>query len=122
MQIMGSSSGDEHQRIQERSTNRLLFLSSALPRPTFRHAAAFFLFGLLNNALYVVILTAALELIPKGVPTGVVAFFNIFPALVAKAIWPYVLKGAVRYTRRFTSCVALSFVGILVCCTFAFVW
>jgi battenin len=71
--------------------------------------------GTTNNALYVVILTAALELIPKGVPTGVVAFANIAPALIAKAVWPYVLKGTVRYTRRVWSCVALSLAGIMVC-------
>lgn len=69
---------------------------------------------MLNNSLYVVILTAALELLPKGVPTGVVAFANIFPALVAKAFWPYVLKGEVRYTRRIWSCSAIAFVGMLV--------
>ena len=79
-----------------------------------RQSIAFFCFGLLNNSLYVVILTAALELIPKGIPTGVVAFANIAPALIAKAVWPYVLKGKVRYTRRVWSCVALSLTGILV--------
>ncbi|SNX87545.1 related to YHC3 - protein involved in vacuolar arginine transport [Melanopsichium pennsylvanicum] len=75
--------------------------------------SAFFLFGLLNNSLYVVILTAALELLPTGVPTGLVSFANIFPALIAKAVWPYVLKGAIRYTKRVLSCAALSFVGML---------
>ncbi len=79
-----------------------------------RLGAAFFLFGLLNNSLYVVILTAALELLPKGVPTGVVAFANIAPALVAKAVWPYLLKGRVRYAKRIWSCTGLSFAGMLV--------
>ncbi|PWY97749.1 CLN3-domain-containing protein [Testicularia cyperi] len=74
---------------------------------------AFFLFGLLNNSLYVVILTAALELLPQGVPTGLVSFANIFPALIAKAVWPYLLKGTVRYTKRVWSCAIISFVGML---------
>lgn len=82
--------------------------------PSFLQSIAFFAFGLLNNALYVVILTAALELIPTGTPTGVVAFANIAPALVAKAVWPYVLKGEVRYARRIWSCVAMNLTGILV--------
>ncbi|PWN33942.1 batten's disease protein Cln3 [Meira miltonrushii] len=87
---------------------------NSLSHPITRQSIAFFLFGTINNAIYVVILTAALELIPKGTPTGLVAFFNIFPALIAKAIWPYVLKGTVRYTRRIWSCVSMSFVGLLV--------
>lgn len=84
------------------------------PSPTSRLALGFLTLGTTNNALYVVILTAALELIPKGIPTGVVAFANIAPALVAKAVWPYVLKGKVRYAQRIWSCVALSLIGIMV--------
>ncbi|KAE8266047.1 hypothetical protein A4X09_0g6300 [Tilletia walkeri] len=80
---------------------------------TFRFALAFFLFGTLNNISYVIILTAALELMPKGVPTGVVAFANIFPALCAKAIFPYFLKGEVQYKRRVWACSALTFGGML---------
>jgi battenin len=88
--------------------------STRRPSPTLRLALGFLTLGATNNALYVVILTAALELIPKGVPTGVVAFANIAPALVAKAVWPYVLKGKVRYAQRVWSCVALSLLGIMV--------
>lgn len=84
------------------------------PFPLSLLAASFFLLGLLNNSLYVVILTAALELLPKGVPTGVVALANIAPALVAKAVWPYLLKGKVRYKKRVWGCCALSFFGMLV--------
>lgn len=87
----------------------------AAPTPASKRLnTAFFLFGLLNNSLYVVILTAALELLPQGVPTGLVSFTNIFPALIAKAVWPYLLKGKVRYTKRVWSCAALSFVGMIV--------
>ena len=75
-------------------------------------ACIFFCFGLLNNAPYVIILTAALELLPPNVPTGVVAFFNIAPALVAKAVFPYVLKGEIRYARRVLACTMMSFAGM----------
>ncbi|EST08729.1 Batten's disease protein Cln3 [Kalmanozyma brasiliensis GHG001] len=88
-------------------------VSPSAKRTSLRLNIAFFLFGLLNNSLYVVILTAALELLPQGVPTGLVSFANIFPALIAKAVWPYLLKGEVRYTKRVWSCAALSFVGML---------
>ncbi|CAO1615983.1 unnamed protein product [Sympodiomycopsis kandeliae] len=84
------------------------------PNPIITFSLSFFLLGLLNNSLYVVILTSALELLPKGVPTGLVALANIGPALIAKGIWPYALKGRVRYARRITSCTILSTLGMLI--------
>jgi battenin len=78
-------------------------------------ALSFFLFGLFNNLLYVIILSAALDLVPKNTPKGLIAFCNIFPALVAKVAWPYLLKGKVRYARRLAGCCVLSVVGMLVC-------
>lgn len=79
-----------------------------------RLGGAFFIFGVINNALYVVILTAALELLPVGVPTGVVACANIAPSLVAKALFPYILTGTVRYARRIWACSIMSFIGLIV--------
>nr|GAT43301.1 batten's disease protein [Mycena chlorophos] len=75
---------------------------------------SFFLFGLINNVLYVIILSAALDLVPPATPKGIIAFCNIAPALVAKVGWPYVLKGRIRYTRRLVGCCALSAFGMLV--------
>lgn len=79
-----------------------------------RRAVGFFGLGLLNNMPYVIILTAALELLPPHVPTGLVAFANIAPALLAKGIFPYLLKGEIRYTRRVTFCVLAALTGMLV--------
>ena len=70
--------------------------------------------GLLNNMMYVVILTAALELLPSQVPTGLLAFANITPALIAKAVFPYWLKGEIQYNGRVWACTCLAFVGMLV--------
>lgn len=92
----------------------MIQMRTGASKESIRLGASFFLFGLLNNSLYVVILAAALELLPQGVPTGVVAFANIFPALLAKAFWPYVLRGRVRYTRRVWSCTVISFAGMVV--------
>jgi len=75
---------------------------------------SFFLFGLINNVLYVIILSAALDLVPPSTPKGIIAFCNIFPALVAKLGWPYFLKGKIRYTQRIVGCALLSFIGMLV--------
>jgi hypothetical protein len=75
---------------------------------------SFFFFGLLNNVLYVIILSAALDLVPAKTPKGVVAFFNIFPALIAKAVWPYVSKGEIRYRKRVYCCTVCSLIGMVV--------
>ena len=76
--------------------------------------SAFFCFGLLNNVLYVIILSAALDLVPANTPKGIVAFFNIFPALIAKAVWPYVSKGEIRYRKRVYCCTVCSWIGMVV--------
>ncbi|KAI0752633.1 batten's disease protein Cln3 [Daedaleopsis nitida] len=79
---------------------------------------SFFLFGLINNVLYVIILSAALDLVPPSTPKGIIAFCNIFPALVAKLGWPYLLKGRIRYARRLIGCTAISVCGMLVVAIF----
>ncbi|GAA5943219.1 amino acid transporter YHC3 [Sporobolomyces koalae] len=81
----------------------------------FKFGASFFLFGTLNNVLYVVILSAALDLVDKATtPKGLILFVNIFPALVVKLGWPYFVPGTPRYSHRITSCSALSFLGIII--------
>ncbi|RXK38191.1 protein BTN1 [Tremella mesenterica] len=71
-------------------------------------------FGLLNNVLYVIILSAALDLVPPSTPKGVVAFFNIFPAVLAKTVFPLWSKGQIRYTTRVAFCAATSWLGIVI--------
>ncbi|KAJ7177880.1 batten's disease protein Cln3 [Mycena filopes] len=80
--------------------------------------ASFFLFGLINNVLYVIILSAALDLVPPSTPKGIIAFCNIAPALVAKVGWPYILKGRIRYAKRLMGCCLLSAFGMLVVASF----
>ncbi|KAI0342458.1 batten's disease protein Cln3 [Trametopsis cervina] len=79
---------------------------------------SFFLFGLINNVLYVIILSAALDLVPPSTPKGIIAFCNIFPALLAKIGWPYVLKGRIRYAKRLIGCCVLSVTGMAVVALF----
>lgn len=64
--------------------------------------------------LYVIILSAALDLVPPSTPKGIIAFCNIAPALVAKLGWPYLLKGRIRYTKRLVGCTSLSVAGMVV--------
>ncbi|KAL5497873.1 BTN1 [Sanghuangporus vaninii] len=84
----------------------------------FRLGLSFFLFGLINNVLYVIILSAALDLVPPSTPKGIIAFCNIAPALVAKVGWPYLLKGRIRYVRRLLGCWFLSTLGMIVVAAF----
>lgn len=89
---------------------------SAVPRGVTllrRHAVAFFILGLLNNMMYVVILTAALEILPSHVPTGILAFVNIAPAVVSKALFPYYFKGEIWYGWRVWACTLGSFCGMM---------
>ncbi|KAF8688529.1 Batten's disease protein Cln3, partial [Rhizoctonia solani] len=96
---------------------------------------SFFFFGLMNNGepfdswrelcstrdpsvLYVVILSAALDLVPPSIPKGIIAFCNIAPSLIAKVGWPYFLRGKIRYTKRLLSCCALSVTGMLIVAAF----
>jgi battenin len=87
----------------------------AIPRRLLlKQSISFFMFGLINNVLYVIILSAALDLVPPSTPKGIIAFCNIFPALIAKLAWPYLLKGKIRYARRIASCCGLSVLGMIV--------
>lgn len=98
----------DHERVMEVPTRTSLR----------RLDAAFLIFGLMNNGPYVVILAAALELLPNSVPTGVLLFVNIAPALLGKAIFPYVLKGEIQYGRRTAACTAIAFTGMLMIAAF----
>jgi len=81
-------------------------------------ALSFFLFGLINNVLYVIILSAALDLVPPSTPKGIIAFCNIAPSFVAKIGWPYILKGRIRYTKRLIGCCLLSVSGMIIVALF----
>ncbi|KAM0751550.1 batten's disease protein Cln3 [Meredithblackwellia eburnea MCA 4105] len=101
-----------------RMTIRQRLASQATPtedRAGWSFSLSFFLLGLINNVLYVVILSAALDLVDKqSTPKGVILIVNIFPALLVKIAWPYLIKGKIRYARRIIACSLLSFAGIIV--------
>ncbi|KZT60025.1 batten's disease protein Cln3 [Calocera cornea HHB12733] len=79
-----------------------------------RLSLSFWTFGLINNVLYVIILSAALDLVPPSTPKGIIAFANIAPAMVSKVVWPYALKGRIRYAQRVWACTLLSFAGMII--------
>ncbi|RDB28182.1 Protein BTN1 [Hypsizygus marmoreus] len=98
-----------NEALEEKGRERRLFFELGL---------SFFLFGLINNVLYVIILSAALDLVPPETPKGIIAFCNIAPALVAKVGWPYFLRGRIRYAKRLLGCCLLSSFGMIIVAAF----
>ncbi|KAL4918239.1 CLN3 protein-domain-containing protein [Aspergillus aurantiobrunneus] len=74
---------------------------------------AFWLFGLINNVLYVIILSAALDLVGPNVPKGVVLLADVLPSFGTKLVAPYFIH-AVPYSVRIVICIFLSALGMLV--------
>ncbi|EXJ63945.1 protein btn1 [Cladophialophora yegresii CBS 114405] len=78
-----------------------------------RVCIAFWLFaGLINNVLYVIILSAALDLVGPDVPKGVVLLADVIPSFGVKLCAPYFIH-VVPYSARILVFVALSAAGML---------
>ncbi|KAK4155278.1 batten's disease protein Cln3 [Chaetomidium leptoderma] len=73
---------------------------------------AFWLFGLINNILYVLVLSAAQDLVGTSVPKGVVLLADVLPSFVTKLVAPYFIH-RVAYPVRILVFVALSSAGML---------
>ncbi|KAI0121319.1 batten's disease protein Cln3 [Xylariales sp. AK1849] len=73
---------------------------------------AFWLFGLINNVLYVIILSAAQDLVGSEVPKGVVLLADVLPSFFTKLIAPYFIH-KVPYWVRIIFFVAGSSLGML---------
>ena len=68
--------------------------------------------GLINNVLYVVILSAALDLVGPSLPKGMVLLADVIPSFGTKLIAPYFIH-VVPYSVRVIAFVFLSAVGML---------
>ncbi|KIY00301.1 protein btn1 [Fonsecaea multimorphosa CBS 102226] len=77
-----------------------------------RVCVAFWLFGLINNVLYVIILSAALDLVGPDIPKGVVLLADVIPSFGVKLCAPYFIH-VVPYSIRILVFVVLSVVGML---------
>jgi len=69
--------------------------------------------GLINNLLYVIILSAALDLVGPNVPKGVVLLADVVPSFFVKLIAPYFIE-AVPYASRVITFALLSTGGMLI--------
>ncbi|KAL9611736.1 MAG: hypothetical protein Q9167_003622 [Letrouitia subvulpina] len=73
---------------------------------------AFWLLGLINNVLYVVILSAALDLVGPNVPKAVVLLADVIPSFLVKLCAPYFIH-VVSYPLRVILFVLISTWGML---------
>ncbi|KAI0880177.1 BTN1 protein [Annulohypoxylon maeteangense] len=60
---------------------------------------AFWLFGLINNVLYVIILSAAQDLVGSDVPKGLVLLADVLPSFLTKLTAPYFIHKAPYWLR-----------------------
>ncbi|OKL62072.1 Protein btn1 [Talaromyces atroroseus] len=81
--------------------------------PDPRVCTAFWLFGLINNVLYVIILSAALDLVGSGFPKGVVLLADVVPSFATKLTAPYFIH-LIPYSARVIILVGLSVLGMLI--------
>ena len=79
---------------------------------TFRVCAAFFLLGVINNVIYVIILSAALDLVGPTIPKSAVLLFDVVPSFLVKLTAPYYIH-IIPYRLRVLGFVALSTCGML---------
>ncbi|KAI9723208.1 MAG: hypothetical protein M1812_001090 [Candelaria pacifica] len=77
-----------------------------------RVCIAFWLFGLINNVLYVIILSSALDLVGPSVPKGVVLLADVLPSFLTKLLAPYFIH-TIPYPVRILIIVSLSIIGML---------
>uniref|UniRef100_A0A060T0D8 Protein BTN n=1 Tax=Blastobotrys adeninivorans TaxID=409370 RepID=A0A060T0D8_BLAAD len=73
---------------------------------------AFWVFGLVNNVLYVVILSAAIDLVGPEAPKAIVLLADVLPSFLIKLACPFFIQ-RIPYPVRIASLIALSSVGIL---------
>lgn len=80
--------------------------------PNSRIFISFWLFGLINNVLYVVILSAAIDLVGVLVPKATVLLADVIPSLAIKMAAPFFIH-IIPYSTRIIMLVALSFSGMV---------
>ncbi|GAB7337560.1 hypothetical protein MBLNU457_g2873t3 [Dothideomycetes sp. NU457] len=87
-------------------------VAALFERSTLRVAVAFWLLGLINNVLYVIILSAALDLVGPSIPKSLVLLFDVIPSFLLKLTAPYYIH-VLSYRSRVILLVALSTCGML---------
>ncbi|SMN21818.1 similar to Saccharomyces cerevisiae YJL059W YHC3 Vacuolar membrane protein involved in the ATP-dependent transport of arginine into the vacuole and possibly in balancing ion homeostasis [Maudiozyma saulgeensis] len=72
----------------------------------------FWIFGLINNILYVVILSAAIDIVETNIPKSLVLLVDILPSLTIKLLSPFFIQ-RIKYGNRIILLIILSCVGMI---------
>ena len=81
------------------------------PRPVDPANLSHPLSGLINNVLYVIILSAALDLVGSSLPKAIVLLADVVPSFLTKLVAPHFVH-LISYRMRILILVALSFIGM----------
>lgn len=81
--------------------------------PNGRVFLCFWIFGLVNNVLYVVILSAAIDLVGPQAPKAIVLLADVLPAFFVKVTAPFFMH-IIPYNLRIASLIVLSFIGMII--------
>lgn len=87
-------------------------LQQTFTRANLRICLAFFAFGCINNIFYVIILSAALDLVGPDIPKATVLLASIIPGLATKLTVPYFIH-VIPYDWRVVLLAVLSTCGML---------
>lgn len=79
--------------------------------------ASFWIFGLVNNVLYVVILSAAIDLVGTKTPKAIVLMADVLPSFICKLTAPFYIQD-IPYSVRIWVLVILSSIGMLITALF----
>ena len=72
----------------------------------------FWNFGLINNILYVVILSAAIDIVDTEIPKSLVLLLDILPSLTIKLLSPFFIQ-RIKYSHRIICLILLSCIGMI---------
>ncbi|KAJ8103982.1 batten's disease protein Cln3 [Lipomyces tetrasporus] len=109
--MAAGNSLDEEREIELEGAIRRPQPSSPTTSSRSRLFAAFWLYGLINNVLYVIILSAALDLVGANVPKATVLLADVMPSFFVKLSAPFYIH-RIAYKVRIFMLVALSLFGM----------
>lgn len=72
----------------------------------------FVILGLVNNSLYVIILSLAMDLTSKNTPKSLILLLNILPALILKFFAPILIHNRISHNKRVTCLIIANFVAM----------
>ena len=81
-------------------------------RPLNNPFLIFWLFGLINNVLYVVILSAAMDLVNPTTPKSLILLVDILPSLLVKLVCLFYIH-RIQYAFRIITLIILSITGMV---------